>query len=173
MTGLRSILVSLGSILLLAPALHAQTPATDPVRSGPLFDELARMDSILFDASFVTCSAEVANSIFTEDVEFFHDQTGMASGEQVRENTARLTDSCPGEQGVTRTVVPGSLEVYPLREYGAIQMGVHRFDERGASERTVAKFVHVWQNTTGAWRLARVLSFDHRSEPADSSGHGN
>ena len=167
MIALRSILTSLGPILLLAPALHAQIPAGDPVTSGPLFDELARMDSILFDASFVACSAEVTNSIFTEDVESYHDQTGLASGEQVRENTARLTDSCPGEQGVTRTLVPGSLEVYPLRDYGAIQMGVHRFDERGASKRTVAKFVHVWRNTTGAWRLARVLSFDHREKPAD------
>ncbi|WP_156175988.1 hypothetical protein [Hymenobacter terrenus] len=28
---------------------------------------------------------------------------------------------------ITRTLVPGSLEVYPVKEYGAMHMGVHRF----------------------------------------------
>ncbi len=148
--------------------LQAQTAegasGADPSRSGSLFEELARMDSLLFDASFVSCDYEVANAIFADDVEFYHDQTGFQSSEQTRANTKRLTQSCPAERGITRTVVEGSLSVYPIKDYGAVQIGVHRFDERGAPTFTVAQFVHLWHLENGMWRLARVLSFDHHPE---------
>ena len=53
--------------------------------------------------------ADVVNAIFTDDVEFYHDKAGFSQGEQVRENTRNLTESCPSKQGVTRSLVPGSL----------------------------------------------------------------
>ena len=134
--------------------------------SGPLFDELARMDSAMFEASFVTCDAARANAIFAEDVEFYHDKDGLSSGEQVRENTRRLTASCPRKNGVTRTIVPGSVRVFPIEGYGAVQVGVHRFDERGAATSTLARFVNVWRMQDGKWRLARILSLDHKAIPS-------
>ena len=139
--------------------------SADGLQSGELFDALAQMDRTLFEATFVTCDAVKANAIFADDVEFYHDQTGLAVAEQVRENTRRLTASCPGKRGVTRTIVPGSLRVYPIQDYGAAQIGVHRFDERGASTSTLTKFVHLWRLQDGRWRLARVLSLDHRAVP--------
>jgi Domain of unknown function (DUF4440) len=145
------------------------TDSTDGLRSGALFDALAQMDSILFDASFVSCDAAKANAIFTDDVEFYHDQTGLAVGEVVRENTRRLTASCPGDRGVKRTIVPGSLRVYPIESYGAVQMGLHRFDERGAATSTLANFINVWRLQDGRWRLARVLSLDHRTVPSQAT----
>lgn len=63
-------------------------------------------------------------------------------------------------------VSPGSLRVYPIEGVGAVQMGVHRFDERGASTSTLTRFVHVWRFDRGAWRLARVLSLDHHTAGA-------
>jgi hypothetical protein len=159
-----------GLILMLAqaPVLRAEeVPGLGGgLDSGPLFDELARMDSAIFDASFVTCDAAKANAIFADDVEFYHDKDGLSSGEQVRENTRRLTASCPARHGVTRTIVPGSLRVYPIEGYGAVQVGVHRFDERGSATSTVARFVSVWRMQDKTWRLARVLSLDHAVVPA-------
>lgn len=143
--------------------------SSDGLRSGALFEALADMDRIVFDASFVSCDAAEVNAIFTDDVEFYHDQTGLAVGEQVRENTRRLTAACPGHRGVTRTVVPGTLRVYPIEGYGAAQAGVHRFDERGAATSTLAKFISLWRWQDGRWRLARVLSLDHQSVPAPVS----
>ena len=165
------IAVATGSLLLLlaqAPLLRAQEVPNlgGGLDSGPLFDELARMDSAMFEASFVTCDAAKANAIFADDVEFYHDKDGLSSGEQVRENTRRLTASCPAKHGVTRTVVPGSLRVYPIEGYGAVQVGVHRFDERGAATSTLARFVSVWKLQDKTWRLARVLSLDHATVPA-------
>jgi hypothetical protein len=153
-------------------ALHASSPhseRSDGLRSGPLFDELARMDGALFDASFASCDAAIANAIFTDDVEFYHDKDGLSVGEKVRENTRRLTASCPGARGVTRTLVPGSLRVYPIAGYGAVQTGVHRFDERGAATSTVAIFTNLWRFQDGRWRLARVLSLDHHAVPSQEA----
>jgi len=163
--------IALGSLLLMltyAPLLPAQqVPALDGgITAGPLFEELARMDAAIFEASFVTCDADKANAIFAEDVEFYHDKDGLSSGEQVRENTRRLTASCPAKHGVTRTLVPGSLRVFPIEGYGAVQVGVHRFDEHGAATSTLARFVSVWRLQDKKWRLARVLSLDHESVPA-------
>lgn len=169
----------------LVPALFAvlsigcahQPPAapggSDGLRSGPLFDELARMDALLFDASFASCDAAKANAIFTDDVEFYHDEAGFSAGEKVRENTRQLTAACPAARGVTRTVVPGSLRVYPIEGYGAVQLGIHRFDERGAPTSTQARFVHLWRFENGKWRLARVLSLDHNAVAAGTAASGS
>jgi hypothetical protein len=147
------------------PGTSAASDSADGLRSGPLFDALAEMDRVLFDASFASCDAAKANAIFTDDVEFYHDKSGFSSGEQVRENTRRLTASCPGERGISRTIVPGSLRVYPIEGYGAAQVGLHRFDEKGAATSTQARFVSVWRMQDGRWRLARVLSLDHQTVP--------
>ena len=164
------VVATIGLLLMLAHAslLRAQEIAGvgGGLDSGPLFDELARMDSALFEASFVLCDAAKANAIFSDDVEFYHDKDGFSSGEQVRENTRRLTASCPREHGITRTVVPGSLRVHPIAGYGAAQVGVHRFDERGAATSTLARFVHVWRLQDKKWCLARVLSLDHEAVPS-------
>ena len=147
-------------VLILAAPVAAQS---DPSTSGPLYDELARLDSILFDAAFVSCNAGKANSMFTDDIEFYHDQNGLQSGQQVRETVKRLTASCPRDKGIRREIVAGSLHVYPMKDYGAVQTGVHRFVERGAPTYTVARFVHLWQKKDGEWRITRVISFDHVS----------
>ena len=132
--------------------------AQDSARSGPLFDELVRMDKELFDAAFVNCDAAKFRALFTEDAEFYHDKTGASFGEDVK-----VMKSCPRDNGVTRTLVPGSLEVYPLQGYGAVQIGRHVFAKKGEPGVEEAKFVHLWKREADVWRLARVLSFDHRA----------
>lgn len=140
-------------LLVLAPVCWAQ----DASRSGALFDELARMDTELFEAAFVACDQERFRSYFAADAEFYHDRTGASFGKD-----AWTLKSCPRQNGVTRTLVKGSLAVYPMKGYGAIQMGRHTFTKEGEPGSEVAQFVHLWKSEGGRWRLARVLSFDHR-----------
>jgi hypothetical protein len=147
----------LGLVALLLSTISASGFAQDTVRSGQLFDELGRMDAELFEAAFVTCNADKFRAIFTDDAEFYHDRTGLAVGD-----AARTLKSCPRDNGVTRSLVPGSLEVYPMKGYGAVQIGRHVFARKGEPGSEVAKFVHLWKQEKGVWRLARVLSFDHR-----------
>ena len=121
------------------------------------------MDSLLFDAAFVTCNYPRIDSILSPDVEFYHDQNGFHADTVVRSDFRRLTGNCPSGQGVTRELVPGNLEVYPISNFGAIQMGVHRFNSRGEAVYTIARFIHLWRREPdGRWILTRVLSFDHK-----------
>jgi hypothetical protein len=160
LSDLRSTIVA--GLLAAGPVLCA---AQDSYRSGPLYDELARMDATLFDAAFVRCDAAQVRTIFAEDAEFYHDRAGVSTGEAVR-----TLKSCPREQGLTRTLVPGSLEVHEMKGYGAIQMGRHTFRRHGETGAEAARFVHLWKRDGDGWRLARVLSFDHR--PAEPSEGG-
>jgi hypothetical protein len=144
-------------VLSLAALPFATAVAEDTPRSGALYDQLAEMDRALFDAAFVACDQANFAAIFADDAEFYHDRTGASFGKD-----ASTMKSCPRDNGVKRTLVAGSLEVYPLKDYGAIQMGRHTFTREGEPGAEIAKFVHLWKRADGKWRLARVLSFDHR-----------
>ncbi|HZF68447.1 MAG TPA: serine hydrolase [Gemmatirosa sp.] len=144
--------------------------AADPSRSGPLYDALARMDSVMFDASYVRCDARAVHALLADDVEFYHDRGGLHRGAEVRADFTRLTANCPRAQGIRRELVPGTLRVYPVSGYGAVQTGEHRFIARGAATSTTARFVHVWRKDGGAWKASRILSLDHQAVPPAPTG---
>jgi len=50
-----------------------------------------------------------------------------------------------------------------MHGYGAVETGVHRFyqPKTGSEATGEAKFIHLWQNKDGAWRITRVISYDH------------
>lgn len=64
---------------------------------------------------------------------------------------------------IQRMLVPGSLEVYPIKDYGAIEVGSHRFchEENGKQECGTFKFLHVWRKTGNSWQLSRIVSYAH------------
>jgi hypothetical protein len=47
---------------------------------------------------------------------------------------------------VTRELVKGSIEVYPIKDYGAVEIGLHKFTTiRNQQERPqVSKFIIMW-----------------------------
>lgn len=142
-----------------AQSPHVDDPAADP---GSLYAELARMDSIFFDALFANCDAPAANALLTRDVEFYDDRTGLTSGDEVREGFERLVGNCPADNGVRRVLLPNTVEVYPIHGVGALQTGIHHFVERGASNSTIARFYVVWVNDNGGWKMSRIMSVDHK-----------
>jgi hypothetical protein len=149
-------IIRVSAVILVLALATAGAHAQDSARSGRLYDELARMDHELFEAAFVTCDQVKFSSLLVDDPEFYHDRTGAAYGEDVKK-----LQSCPRDNGVKRTLVADSLEVYPIKDFGAIQIGRHTFTRAGEPGAEIAKFVHVWRHRDGQWRLARVLSFDH------------
>src|SRR5712664_2941537 len=67
---------------------------------------------------------------------------------------------------VTRELVPGTLQVHYMKGYGAVEMGVHRFHDPGHEDTEglgEGKFIHLWQYKDGAWKITRVISYDHRA----------
>jgi hypothetical protein len=146
--------VSIITGLLAAACLSAQVPAAP----DDLFRTIAALDSALFQ-SYNTCDLEKFTSYFTEDVEFYHDQSGLTTG--AKTVAAQVRQNICGK--ARRELVDGSLEVYPMKGYGAVQIGVHRFYQppNGTVPVGIAKFVHLWQKKDGAWKITRVISYDH------------
>ena len=62
--------------------------------------------------------------------------------------------------------VPGSLKVFPVKDFGAIAQGTHRFCPMGSTACAgEADFVMVWRERDGQWQVTRVLSYAHRPAP--------
>lgn len=140
-----------------------------PTTSQALFDAIAAHDRALFGALFDRCDVDAIEDLVTDDFEFYHDKWGLTAttGAQFVESIRKLCER--QQQGIDfrarRELVAGSMAVYPLNKYGAV-VGVHRFYARveGKDDKLTetAKFTHVWKEENGAWKIARVLSYDHR-----------
>ncbi len=127
--------------------------------SPELYNEIARMDSIIFDA-FNHQNMDKFKPMFTEDLEWFQDNGGLVPYKTVFEN---FGNTFKKEFKLTRELVSGSLEVHPLKDYGAIEIGVHRFRhiENGKEETGTFKFLMIWQKKDDQWKISRVISYDH------------
>jgi hypothetical protein len=122
------------------------------------FKTIQSLDTKLFDA-YNHCNLETLGAMVSDDLEFYHDQTGVSVGKEPF--LAAIKQNICGE--VERELLPDTLEVYPLKGYGAVEIGVHRFHHSGRPEDRVgdAKFVTLWQNNNGLWKETRVISYDH------------
>ena len=60
---------------------------------------------------------------YSEDLDFFHDKGGLSTSKE--EVLSGIKNNICGK--VTRTLVEGSIEVYPIKDYGAIEIGYHKF----------------------------------------------
>ncbi|GAA0744253.1 MULTISPECIES: hypothetical protein [Sphingomonas] len=69
---------------------------------------------------------------------------------------------------VRRERIDTSFRVHPIKDYGAIEEGEHRFCELATGRcEGIAKFVMVWAKQDGAWRITTVLSYGHRAATPD------
>jgi len=127
--------------------------------SGELFETIVRMDRSVFEA-FNEKNLERLMSMFTADLEFYDDGSGVKTFAQTKDDFVKVFADVPD---LHRELVPGSLEVYSLPGYGAIEVGEHRFchEEKGKQDCGVMKFSMVWRQTGETWKLARVLSYAH------------
>jgi hypothetical protein len=148
-------------VLQSAGAIHAQTRQNAP--DDALFKKLASLDAQVFEA-YNTCALETFASFFAEDVEFYHDKSGLMRGRQALVDAVK-NNIC----GKTRRdLVPGTLEAHPMDNFGALQIGMARFCDAkqkhcDGKSGGVGKFIHLWQNSGGAWKITRVISYDHAS----------
>ena len=159
-----SIVVSaLFTAVLFVTLSQAQTvPPLDKIQNQKELDKaITTLDAALFDA-YNKCDLVKFASFIDDNVEFYHDQGGLTLGqaaltESVKKNICGTT---------TRELVPGTLKIYYMKGYGAVEMGVHRFHHPG-HEDTIGvgegQFIHLWHYKDGAWKITRVISYDHHS----------
>ena len=86
-----------------------------------LFSEIARVDSIMFSA-FNIQNMEIFKPLFTADLEWYQENGGLIPYKTVFENFGKTFKNV---DKLTRQLVKGSLEVYPIKDYGAIEIGIH------------------------------------------------
>ncbi len=124
-----------------------------------LYKKIVHMDSVMFDA-FNMHDIAVIQNIFSENLEFYHDKGGLTD---YATSMASFKNVFTQNPDLRRELVKGSLEVYPLPGYGAVEMGEHRFThkENGKEIAAVFKFVHVWQWKDNTWKVTRVVSVGH------------
>jgi ketosteroid isomerase-like protein len=162
--------ITVARMLLLFPVIFlcgvradAQSvPALESINSQQELDKaIATLDAAVFDAHN-RCDLVKFASFFADDVEFYHDQGGVTLGK------AALTESVRKNicGKVTRELVPGTLQAYHMKGYGAVEMGVHRFHHPGHEDTEQVgegKFIHLWRYQDGAWKITRVISYDHHA----------
>ena len=163
-------LVSARVVLVAALALQSRVTVQAPVviaardtgqtqASGDLYSAIAAADSALFNA-FNQRNLAKFRSFFTRDLEFYQDNEGVENFAQTMKDFGQMFEQAAP---IHRELVPGSLEVYPIKNYGAIEVGRHRFChiENGKDDCGTFSFVHIWRQTKTGWQISRVVSYGH------------
>ncbi len=142
------------------PSLQTTKDPKDMSRAE-LATIVRRLDADLF-AAYNDCKLEKFGSFFPEKLEFYHDQSG--GGPMTREQlVAAIKQNICGK--VHRELV--SIEVFPMKNYGALETGVHGFTHPGTdNDQADARFVQLWKYEGGRWWLTVVMSYDH-NEPVN------
>ncbi len=133
--------------------------AMDETTDALLNSTIAGLDAKVFDA-YNRCDLTAFGSYFVPNVEFYHDQGGATFDRKtVVANTKKyICDK------VHRQLIAASLRIYPIKDFGAIEEGEHRFCEIATGNCDgIAKFVIVWQRKAAKWQITRVLSYGHRA----------
>jgi len=110
----------------------------------------------MWEDAYNNCKLEVMEELINEDLEFYHDQGGLLTSKQ-KLNEALKNNIC-GK--VKRVLKKGSIEVYEIKGYGAVEMGQHGFiniNQQGEPDH-YSKFVHIWKRDDNKWSITRVIS---------------
>jgi hypothetical protein len=123
-----------------------------------LYDTIVKVDSIFFNA-YNTCNInlEMYGAFFSESLEFYHDQGGLMTSKQAVIDATKK-NIC-GK--VTRELVKGSVEVYPIKDFGAVEIGLQKFhnkEEPVGTPSKVGRFIILWENKNNEWKISRVVS---------------
>ena len=124
-----------------------------------LYVQIAHMDSVVFNA-FNNRDTATFKNLFTKDLEFYHDKGGLTG---YAETIDFMRSTANNNNGLRRDLVPGTLEVYPIPNYGAMEIGSHSFchHENGKQDCGTFKFVHIWKRLGSEWKISRVVSYNH------------
>lgn len=124
-----------------------------------LFGVIMQQDSLLFDA-FNRRDFDLFKDFFSGDLEVYQDNTGVRNYDEAMMAFKELFNR---NYVLKRELVKTSLEVYPVKNFGAIETGLHTFchTENGKLDCATFKFMHVWNNNNGKWKIKRLITYGH------------
>ena len=158
----------LASSFMTALAARAQTEGA-PAASPEMVAALAARDAEFFAAFFDRCDPPAVRAMLTDDMEFFHDKGGLVAASAdafVKDFAGHCERVKTGEDFLSRReLVPGSVTVFVINNFGAMTMGEHRFFKLTPGKpdqmTETGRFIILWKNDGGVWKMARVVSYDH------------
>lgn len=157
----RLLVATLAGVTMLA-AQAADTPAPEELTAT-----VAALDAAAFEA-FNHCEApgqlDRYASFFDPNVEFYHDNGGVSWTRDVMIAQTRA-NVCGKFQ---RELVPGTLKVWPIKGFGALARGEHRFCHYKPGGTTHpcegrAEFTILWRQQGTTWTITRAFSYGHGS----------
>lgn len=155
--------------LLILSFLFFQFSFAQVTKDSKLYQEILKMDQLLFDEGFNNCNLEDLRKILHPELDFFHDKGGLSDAIKFMSDTKQYICSTPNRKPI-RKLVESSMEIYPLYNngvlYGAIQNGTHDFyikePNKELYKTNIAKFSSTWILVEDKWKLKTVSSYDHQ-----------
>jgi hypothetical protein len=128
-----------------------------------LSQTIEKLDADFFDA-YNHCSdpAQLTKhaSYLNPNVEFYHDNGGVTWNRQ--DYLAKTRANVCGN--FRRVLTAGSLQVFPIKGYGALEEGHHTFCEIASGKCFgEGKFLVVWHQTSDGWEITRIFSYGHKA----------
>lgn len=166
---MKTIFLLLLSICFFGSAASAQT-ADDAV-----IKTILEKDG-LFWTGYNACNNEQMGEFIADDVEFYHDKGGITLGKLLLVDSIKKNLCSNPNFRTRREAVPGTVNVYLLKSsnvlYGAIISGDHYFfnayDGKPEKREGIAKFMNMWLLKDNAWKMSRILSYDHNPAPYEN-----
>jgi Domain of unknown function (DUF4440) len=123
--------------------------------SQELYNTIVHMDSVYFNA-YNSCDMDKQAAIYADSIEFYHDGSGLETSK--KDLLAAIRQNICGK--VTRVLVKGSIEVYQIPNFGAIEIGLHRFINHAENNNVSRpdKFIVIWRHQNDQWQITRVIS---------------
>jgi|SRR5882724_2704207 len=150
-------LLTLWMILMFSITTSAQSQENFPYKpeSEALYNAIVHMDSVYFNA-YNNCDMAKQAAIYADSIEFYHDKGGLETSKQALLDA--IKKNICGK--VTRVLVKGSIEVYPIAGFGAVEIGLHRFinHQEGETPSKPDKFIIIWRHKNDQWQITRVVS---------------
>lgn len=128
----------------------AQEPA-----DSDLYRTILALDASYFTA-YNSCDMETQAELLSEDLEFYHDQGGLSTSKA--DILKSIEANICGK--VTRELVEGSVEVHRIKDFGAVEIGLHKFynNQEPDAESKPSRFITLWKRENGTWRMHRIVS---------------
>ena len=123
--------------------------------SQELYNTIVQMDSVYFSA-YNACDMDRQAAIYADSIEFYHDGGGLETSKQ--KLLAAIKENICGK--VSRVLIKGSIEVYQIPNFGAVEIGLHRFINHAENNHLSRpdKFIIIWRNKNDKWQITRVIS---------------
>lgn len=131
------------------------TASAQVAEDSELYKKVVALDKELFDA-YNNCDMETQARLMDEDLEFYHDMGGLATSKT--EVLQGIEKNICGK--VSRSLVPGSIEVHEIPGFGAVELGMHQFfnNQEPDAESKPSRFITIWKQTDAQWTVTRVIS---------------